>query len=158
MHKALQASSRGEVDPAERRLTVRFGGPCLAVGRVTHQMLRRVSEGDDLPRGSQVQVVGCGLYICRSRLSLQPIHFGSMLATVLGEASAPGHTQIGNAESASSLSQAVTGWVCWGKLGVEALGLSGASPPTCTLSSLLFYGYLMHNSCPLQPAPGMPCK
>lgn len=124
-----------------------------------HQMLgrpgRRVYKGEDLLRGSQVQVVGSGLYICRSRLSLQPIHFGPVVPTVLGEASAPGHTQIGNAESTSPLSQALTGWVCWGKLRAEAPGLSEASPPTCMLSSLLFYRCLIHNSCRFQPAPGM---
>lgn len=115
----------------------------------------RVYKGEDLLRGSQVQVVGSGLYICWSRLSLQPIHFGPVVPTALGEASAPGHTQIGNAESTSPLSQALTGWVCWGKLRAEAPGLSEASPPTCMLSSLLFYGCLIHNSCRFQPAPGM---
>lgn len=133
MHKALQASSRGEVSlppaesPSEGRPTVRFDcwsrGPCLAVVRaICQMMLERAYKGDDLPRGSQVQVARSGFYISRSRLSLQPIHFGSVVPTVLGEASALGHTQIGNAESPSSLSQALTGWVCWGELRVEALG------------------------------------
>lgn len=171
VNKALHPSNEGKGDlppvfesPSEGRLALRFDlqsrGPCLC---------HSDSDASDAGRAECIWEMtsleeagfrwwGVASNLCRPRLPLRPIHLGSLGSKCSWAAFAPGHTQIGNAESTRSLSQAWTGWVCWGKPRAEAPRLSGVPfllHPLVSSAHLFFSGYLVHNSCPSQPASGV---